>query len=458
MRTKQAVVLFLLPLLVAGTASAHDIGGSRFDAPIPLTFLFVGGGLTVALTAGLLTHTTEPNTMDSKRGIYSIGTLPSSIVTAIRVSARTLFLLAFIGVLVAGLFGRQVATENFATVFVWPIWLKGVALLALLIGNPWSVLSPWRTIYAGLCQLEGGAVSILDSYPRWLSEWPALVGFLLGVGIIENLTVIPRSPQQTALLVSVYALVMLGGGITYGAEWFRRADLFAVLYRLFGSVSPITVTRTTAGDTQISLRYPWRRCTEPVDELAIIAFIIAMVYTVSFDGFTNTPEFQTLLFGVRDLTGLGPAVSAVLYFIGYGGFLGVFWLVAVLSHRAGFTTDALATAQILAPTVLPIAAAYEFAHNYPFVVQSLGQLITLGGRAIHLTITVTPLEWLSLPVFWASQVVVIVIGHIFAVVAAHILFDEYTTQQIGYTQLPLTTLMVAYTMLSLWIISRPIVS
>ncbi|MFC6963187.1 hypothetical protein ACFQJ8_15745 [Halocatena marina] len=140
---------------MAGTASAHDIGGSRFDAPIPLSFLFVGGGLTVALTAGLLTHTTEPNTMDSERGIFSIGTLPSSIVTAIRVCARTLFLIAFIGVLVTGLFGRQVATENFATVFVWPIWLKGVALLALLVGSPWSVLSPWRTIYEGLCQLEG---------------------------------------------------------------------------------------------------------------------------------------------------------------------------------------------------------------------------------------------------------------------------------------------------------------
>jgi hypothetical protein len=454
----RAIVVVLLAVgLSTGVAQAHELSTSRFAAPIPLTFLFVGAGLTVALTAALLAYTTdlEPNRPTAR----SIGTLPPSLATGLRLGARVLFLLVFLGAIVVGLVGRQVTAENLATVFVWPVWLKGVGLLSLLVGSPWPVLSPWRTLYDGLCHLEGADITIVGKYPTRLADWPALLGFLLVVGIIENLTVIPRSPQATALLVSVYALVMLLGGLAYGSGWFRHADFFAVLYRLLGRVAPIPVTQTGTGGYRLSLRSPWQRCTAPVDDLALVAFIIALVYTVSFDGFTNTPEFQTLLFGLRDITGLGPAVSVVLYLVGYGGFLSVFWAIAALTNRAGLAAGSHSAAmRTLAPTVLPIAAAYELAHNYPFVIQNLGQLIVLVGQALQLTLTVRPLAWLSLPAFWSSQVVVIIAGHIIAVVAAHFLLRRRIAQRAGRSHVPLTVLMVGYTMLSLWIISRPVVS
>lgn len=49
------VILLAVAIVVsAGLASAHQLTGSRFNAPLPLWLLFVGAGATVAATALLL--------------------------------------------------------------------------------------------------------------------------------------------------------------------------------------------------------------------------------------------------------------------------------------------------------------------------------------------------------------------------------------------------------------------
>ena len=71
-----------------------------------------------------------------------------------------------------------------------------------------------------------------------------------------------------------------------------------------------------------------------------------------------------------------------------------------------------------------------------------------------------PLAWLSLGAFWGSQVLLIVAGHVIAVVAAHhVALDRYgTLGRARRAHLPLVILMVGYTVLSLWIISCPVVA
>jgi ABC-type amino acid transport system permease subunit len=61
-------------------------------------------------------------------------------------------------------------------------------------------------------------------------------------------------------------------------------------------------------------------------------------------------------------------------------------------------------------------------------------------------------------VFWGSQVLLIVLGHVIAVVAAHrvALARTETTGQARRMHAPLVVLMIGYTVLSLWIVSRPI--
>lgn len=84
-------------------------------------------------------------------------------------------------------------------------------------------------------------------------------------------------------------------------------------------------------------------------------------------------------------------------------------------------TEWTAAVFAFAPTVLPIAVAYEIAHNYPFVLANAGHLgaglwpfLELGHGP-----SVDPLAWLSLGAYWWSQVLIIIVGHIVAVIAAH---------------------------------------
>ena len=451
----------LAAVVLPGTATAHEVGG-RFTAPIPLELLFGGAAVTVAITAGLLAFTVKEAALEAAGP--QVAAIPPLVATGIRISSRGLFFIAFILTILVGFVGKQVPAENFATIFLWPVWLKGVAIIAALLGSPWAILSPWKTLYDGLTRIEGEPIAVLGEYPSWLGVWPALAGFLLWIGILENLTAVPRSPRLTALLITGYTTVMLIGGVAFGPQWFRQADALAVLYRLFGRVAPVTIEPTTSDRYHVQLRWPWHGCLQPVAGIAAAAFIIATVYTVSFDGFTSTPEFQALLFTVRDALGVGRTVSVLLYLLGFTGFVVIFILVSHLTQRLAGARHAawIGAVFAFAPTVLPIAVAYEIAHNYPFVLANAGQL----GAALWSFLgpghgpAIDPLAWLSLSAYWWSQVLLIVIGHIVAVIAAHYVavarYPTVTAARRGH--IPLTALMIGYTVLSLWIISRPIVT
>lgn len=446
----------LLVVVLTDIAAAHDVGATRFDSPIPLALLFLGAGATVALTAGWLGRTEATVPTDS----WTVSKFPADTVRSVRAVSRTVFTATVAVAVLQGIVGRQVAAENIATVFVWPLWLKGIGLIAIFVGSPWRLLSPWRGVHWLLSQVEGRELGRFDYPPKW-GVWPAVVGFVTVVGVVENLTVIPRSPRFTAGLVALYSAVMVLGGAAFGRTWFRRADFLEVLYRQFGRVAPIR-GRVRINGYAVELQFPWKECMNPTRDVGGVAFVVAMVYTVSFDGFTNTPEYQRLLFAVRDALGTGPLTDVGLYFLGLVGFVLSFVGAAALTERIGRSEASVGTtARAFVPTILPIAAAYELAHNYPFVVRNLGQAIGMGFSAGGVDgATVTLLDWLSLPIFWGSQVVFIVLGHVVAVVAAHgVAVDRYETlARARRAHLPLVVVMVGYTVLSLWIISRPVVT
>lgn len=445
--------------LLARPTAAHEVGGTRFDAPLPLTWLFTGAGATVALTAVWLAVTDRrPKASGTTRRLA----VPSALEDAGRFVVRPLFVLTVLAAVVIGVLGRQVAAENAATVFVWPVCFRGLALVAVLVGSPWPLLSPWRSAYRGLSWLEGRELALRAGYPAGLGDWPAFVGFIVLLGVVENLTAVPSSPRLTAVVVACYAAAMLGGGLVFGVAWFRRADPLGVLYRLFGRVAPVSFDREADGATVV-LRSPWRACRKPVETLALAGFAVAAVYTVSFDGFTSTRTYVDLLSAARQALGPGLAAPFLLYAIGLGVFLVTFVAASTLVEHLGNGDVAgswRAATRAFAPTVLPIAAAYEVAHNYPFVLRNLGQLWGLAvGRLVAGAQALDLLWWLSLPAFWWSQVILVVAGHVVAVVAAHLAaVDRYGSVETAQrAHLPLVAVMVAYTVLSLWIISQPVV-
>ena len=450
--------IFVAVALFPGAVMGHEVGGSQFESPIPLPFLLAGAGVTVAVTALWLGWSGQP---PGDSGTQSLGVLPRSVTKPARVVTLVMFTTALIVAVAAGYFGPQAAAENLATAVVWGVWIKGIGLLSMLVGSPWSLLSPWHNVHRTLSRLEDESLSLL-AYPDRLGVWPAVVGFILVVGIAENLVGVPRSPLLTAGLVVAYALVMILAGVAFGPTWFSRGDAFAVLYRQLGRVAPVHVVQIDNGGYRLRLRSPWLACMHPLKHPGSVTFVVTMVYTVSFDGFTSTPEYQTLLFQVRDLLGAGTLTPVLLYVTGLVVFVVSFRSVVFVADVAGGATgeEEVDSARAFASTVIPIAAAYEFAHYYPYVSRNVGRAFELALAAVGTNATIDPLGWLSLPLFWGSQVLLIIGGHIVAVVAAHgVAVERYPTMPAARRgHLPLVVLMVGYTILSLWIVSRPVVT
>jgi len=430
-----ALALFVVP------ASAHEVTATRFDAPLPLSLLYLGAAATVAATALLLARA---NTTDTDE--RTIIALPASVASIGRRVLSIGFLAVFTGVLVVGVVGRTSPT-NPAVVVFWVLWLKGVLVVAALIGNPWRALSPWRTVHRALESLEGERITGY-AYPSWLAAWPATIGFVVVAGVFENLTVLPRSPEPTTVLLAAYATAMIGGGVVFGRDWYRHADLFEVFYGLVGRVAPLTA-RVQDGRLVVTVRRPWTACARPVASPAVVTLVVSSVYTVSFDGFTSTPEYQTLALTLRDL-GATQAPGLLVYTLGLLAFILVFALTASVVARI-VADDARTVALVIAASLLPIAVSYELAHNATHLVENAA---LLAG-----TLTGTPpvlLAWLSIPAYWSGQVLLVVAGHLVAVAAAHHALTRTYPDRSLRAHAPLVALMVAYTVLSLWILSRPL--
>jgi hypothetical protein len=143
-------------------------------------------------------------------------------------------------------------------------------------------------------------------------------------------------------------------------------------------------------------------------------------------------------------------------------YLGFVKLSQLLGDVAGFWE--LATAYAF--SLVPIAFAYQVAHYYT--------LLLFNGQMIFLQVS-DPFGWgwdlfgtsgyqinnavVGAAFVWYSQVALIVAGHVLAVYLAHAIALRSTgdPKRALRSQYPMVALMVLYTILSLWILSQPII-
>ena len=119
---------------------------------------------------------------------------------------------------------------------------------------------------------------------------------------------------------------------------------------------------------------------------------------------------------------------------------------------------------MLAPTLVPIAVAYNIAHNFsslliqgqnllPLLSDPFGLRWNLFGTAgMH-----TNIGLVDAKLTWYVAISAIVIGHVIAVWLAHrvMLRESGTPKRAALASIPLTVLMVAYTAISLLAIAEP---
>lgn len=385
----------------------------------------------------------------------------------------------YITTIAAGLFGAQSPTQNFAATFVWVIWWVGMTYIAALAGNAWDLVNPWRTIYDLASRLLPSLRSPLRSCPAWLGAWPAFVLFLL-FGYIELISNEGEVPRTLALLILLYSALMLVGMRWYGRDgWLARGDAFTVF---FGVVSRFGIFRGDIASRSLRLRPPGigLHGGEPVSG-SMTAFVLLMLTTVSFDGVLETPLWASIVDFVSESRPLRPLLLFLqdtgvnlLYFVKSVALVALFLAVAsvylffsLLIARLSNRDSVFRTARLYILSLVPIALAYHLAHYFSYLLLA-GQLIIplssdpLGfgwnlwgtaGRTIDITV-VTASD------VWYLSVAAIITGHVIAVCLTHrvALGHLEDRRRAVISQLPMLVLMAGYTMLSLWILSQPIVS
>ena len=205
------------------------------------------------------------------------------------------------------------------------------------------------------------------------------------------------------------------------------------------------------------------------------ALTLLLLATVTFDGFSDTPEWAAVLGfflertpaltspyfnGLVIANTLGLLAFPLLFAALYRGVAG---LMRRAAGNSGPEAGPLMAAFVF--SLVPIALAYHFAHYLGFLLIQ-GQLIIplasdpfgygwdlFGGAGYGVNIAITNARFI-----WFFALTVIVAGHIIAVYLAHLRAGEiYGTRRAALkSQIPMLALMVFYTVASLWIISRPI--
>jgi hypothetical protein len=156
-----------------------------------------------------------------------------------------------------------------------------------------------------------------------------------------------------------------------------------------------------------------------------------------------------------------------------GGMLGTFFIFLILyaltRNKKGKSAGSDTLDQSLIFSIIPIAFGYHFAHYLPnFLVDiqyafiSLTDPLAMGWDLFGVKNWEVRSSFLthhqSVVVIWYLQISGIVLAHIAAVIVAHLKTLETASggDRVILSQIPSTLLMIAYTVLGLWLLSTPI--
>ncbi|MBI2754206.1 MAG: hypothetical protein HYX46_11990 [Betaproteobacteria bacterium] len=444
-------------------AAAHAFG-ARYDLPLPLPLWLAAAGLTVALSFVVFAVMLRQRTGALPPRLPLLR-LPPLAVEAIRaVSVCVFFVL-----IAAGLFGTQDPFRNLAPAFVWIAWWIGFTYLSALAGDLWSLLNPWNALYLWAEALAhrirpAAGFGLGLRLPGSVGAWPA-AAMLLAFSWIEIVWEGNAVPANIAWLALGYSALTWTGMFVFGREtWLQSGEFFAVYFGWLARLAPSEVRTGNASACEWRLRPPAAGLLgrQPVSPSQAF-FVIIMLAIVTFDGLRETP-----LWAVSDSLWTAAATAGLLALPWAFALViaGTCAWMASLAHTDARPASAGELARWFVPALLPIAFVYHVAHylSYllvtgqvviPLVSDPFGRGWDLFGTAHYrLAAGVVGARFA-----WYTSVVVIVAGHVLAMYVAHRLalerFSDPRTAR--RSQVPFAALMVAYTMLSLWILAQPIV-
>lgn len=526
LKTTLGIVLLAFLAIAAlpfvSTAHAHGFG-ERYDLPLPLSYFVVAGAAAVILSfaiVGFFVRGEHAGARYPRLNLFGSAPLRMLLAGPAAWLLRLASLLMFFLVIATGLFGSERPVNNLTPTFVWIIWWVGMGFVVALVGNLWAVVNPWKILF-GLAEAfyhrikPDWEMTLGLDYAEKVGVWPSVALFFAFVWV-ENALPDSASPALLAWLIIAYSSLTLGGMFLFGKhQWLRHGEAFTVVYGFLTRFSltevrvnepeiceecegPGCAPSTSSGragdrggcidcyecfeyaqNRELNLRPPaiglHREQPMPAGLTALVLLVLA---TVTFDGFSDTPEWASALgFALEQTPGLtSPYFNGLVIANTLGlalfplAFAGIYWVFSslmqsVVARAGGAGPDAPELMAAFVFSLVPIALAYHFAHYLGFLLIQ-GQLIIplasdpfgaganlFGTAGYTVNIAITNARFV-----WFFSVISIVAGHIIAVYLAHLKAAAiFGNRQMALkSQLPMLALMVIYTVVSLWIISRPI--
>ena len=465
--------------LAASPALAHAFG-SRYDLPLPMNLYLIGAGAVVALSFVVMANFMKQRGAAEEALRFNLLSLPgmgwlgaSVTLNAVRCLSVAVFLL----LLAAGFFGSLDSLNNIAPTFVWVVWWVGMAFVSALLGNLWALVNPWKILFTWFERATGGFGPFL-TYPALLGRWPAVVLFLV-FAWMELISGQSEHPPNLAMLIVAYSAITWTGMALFGREvWLKNGEIFTTVYGLLARLAP---TVGEAGRWEARWPAVGLLCERPV-HISTVCFVLILLATVAFDGVIETPlwtglleriaESQALRSSLIALQGAGfdliVLIKTVSLVVLPGIFIGVYvtFCRAIAMFGGGGRVPARDVVGYFVLSLVPIAIAYHLSHYLSYLLIA-GQYIIpqlsdpfgfgwdlFGTAAYRIDIGIV-----NAKLIWYVAVISIVTGHVLAVYIAHVMAlrvfpDRHAANR---SQYPMLVLMIAYTMISLTILSQPII-
>ena len=474
-------------VFAAASAQAHGFG-QRYDLPIPLSFYLFGAGATVALSfvmAAIFLRTPDVPGADRRLPLLRCGAA-RRCAHGLTLVMRTAGAAYFVLMVVAGEFGAVSLLRIILVVSVWIVGWVAISLCSALVGDVWRLVNPWDTFFRTAERIHaqlrrGRSLSLRWPYPAVLDRWPAVLLFI-AFAWMELVWAGRDVPARLAGAILLYSALTWLGMLAFGREaWLERAEVFTIVFGIFAKFAPLASSQNPGSEPV--LRLPGSGLLDVRDtSRATMLLVVTLLATVTFDGILDTPlwtrvdiaiidapddSWQWTIFNLSEAGALrlGRTIGLVLFVILFSAtYLAI--CHAMATAAGGKHGAMIELGRHFVFTLLPISIAYHIAHYFSYLFNG-GQLIIpllsdpfgFGWNLLG-TASYQPDIGLVGPLLqWSVAVGAIVVGHVIAVYLAHAtaLSTFRERRRALLSQIPIVVLMVCYTMLSLWILSQPIV-
>jgi hypothetical protein len=367
-------------------------------------------------------------------------------------------------VVVAGYIGPDAPLDNLASTFVMITFWVGFVLLSILFGDVFRAFNPWRAIGRATGALVGRRAPARRPYPEQLGRWPAVVGLVMFTWI-ELVGEWGGKPSLLVTAVVGYTAVTLAAQAVYGVEtWTRRGEAFSVYYNLLSRISPFE-----RRDGVVGVRPPLAGLPRLDPAPGTVAFVAAMIGTVTFDGLSQGDVWGSIEPWLQDVfTAIGISEITALDLANTIGLVGCVALVAGFyalgmegARSVGGVLLADRLRKLFVHTLVPIAAVYALAHYASYLFEEGSAIRYLAsdpfGQAWDLFGTADAAINFALlgdHLTWYLQVGLVVLGHVAALTLAHdrALATYGQAAQAVRSQYWMLSIMVGFTMLALWLL------